>query len=228
MAEELIDVYDDEGRHLGVRDRVTAHAEGWWHRVFHLLIVARRPDGPAVILQRRADTKRTFPGLLDLSATGHLEAGEGPLDGVRELREELGVDLSSDTLVDLGVRRIVDDTPEGLNRELCHVFVAVDDRPLEDYRPAPAEVASVVELPIESGLALLRDALAEAPALEFDGAITRRTTVAVSHFVPEPQHAELGGPGTTDRVDRSGAEPHWATVLERAARVAAGDRTVTF
>jgi isopentenyldiphosphate isomerase len=228
MGDERLDVYDDEGRHRGVRDRVAAHAEGWWHRVFHLLIVARRSEGPAAVLQRRATSKRTFPGLLDLSATGHLEAGEGPLDGLRELREELGVELSPDTLVELGVRRIVDETPEGLNRELCHVFVAVDDRPLDRYRPAPAEVASVVEVPIAAGLGLVRGERAEVAGREFDGHVIRPATIRLVDLVPEPASAEFGEHGAIVSRARSEPEPYWTTLLERAARVAAGDRATRF
>ncbi|MFP3906535.1 MAG: NUDIX hydrolase [Acidimicrobiales bacterium] len=215
MSGELIDVYDEAGRHRGVLDRPTAHAEGWWHRVFHLLLVARRPEGPAVILQRRAHDKVTFPGLLDLSATGHLEAGESPVDGLRELREELGVEIDASALVSLGVRRIVDHTPEGLNRELCHVHLAIDDRPVTEYAPDPAEVASVAELRIADGVELFAGRRATVELMESSGGDRLvRTTVSVDSFVPEPSSTGAG--------DHAGYG-YWASVLALAQRCAAGE-----
>ncbi|MDZ7677863.1 MAG: NUDIX domain-containing protein [Acidimicrobiales bacterium] len=215
MSSELIDVYDEAGRHRGVLDRATAHAEGWWHRVFHLLIIAPRPEGPAAILQRRAHDKVTFPGLFDLSATGHLEAGESPVEGLRELHEELGVEIDASALVSLGVRRMVDHTPEGLNRELCHVHLAVDDRPVTEYAPDRAEVASVAELRIADGVELFagRRVTVDLMELSRSGQLVR-TAVSVDSFVPEPSSTGAG--------DGSGSG-YWATVLGLAQRCAAGE-----
>ncbi|WNQ12825.1 NUDIX domain-containing protein [Paenibacillus aurantius] len=48
---------------------------------------------PCLLLQRRHPGKDTYPGLFDITAAGHLEAGENVSDGIRELKEELGTDL---------------------------------------------------------------------------------------------------------------------------------------
>lgn len=163
---EEIDVYDECGVWLGTKDRLRAHADGDWHRVFHCWVVSGRGGSGTVVLQRRASTKRTFPNLLDASATGHLASGEEPADGLRELREELGIDVPPASLVALGVRRIVDRTPEGLNRELAHVFLLRDDRPLAAYRPRPDEVSGLVDLPLAPGVDLVAGGRDEARAEE--------------------------------------------------------------
>lgn len=213
--DELIDTFDERGRRLGVADRRTVHAEGLWHQVFHVLVVAERPDGPVVVLQRRSAAKATFPGLLDLSATGHLAAGESPSDGVRELREELGVDVAADRLVRLGVRRIVDDSAEGTNRELAHVHLVRDDRPLDAYRPDPREVDAVVDLPIRAGLDLLagRRAAVVCPLVGHDGT-PGSLEVTVEALVPE---APLGEVAVGDPPG------YWTTLLVMAERLAAGE-----
>jgi isopentenyldiphosphate isomerase len=214
---ELIDTFDEMGRHLGVADRRTVHSEGLWHQVFHLLVVARRDERTVVVLQRRAASKAAFPGLLDLSATGHLAAGESPLDGLRELREELGIDVARDHLVPLGVRRIVDETPEGVNRELAHVFLVHDDRRLTAYRPDPAEVDAVVELDVEEGMDLLagqRESV-RCPIVAHDADGVGELVVTVGSLVPE---APLGPVA-------AGSPPgYWLTLLVMAARSASGDR----
>lgn len=153
---EMLDVIDDMGRHLGVKPRENVHLDGDWHRVFHCQIVAERAAGPVAVLQRRAMAKAAFPGLLDISAAGHLAAGETPIDGIRELEEELGVAIDPNALTHLGVRRLVDDSGEGhLNRELTSVFLLRDDRPLHGYVIQPSEVDSVLDVPIHGLLDLL-------------------------------------------------------------------------
>ena len=215
-GDELLDVVDETGRHLGVADRATVHAQGLWHQVFHLLVVADRAGVPTAVLQRRARGKVTFPGLLDLSSTGHLAAGEAPVDGVRELHEELGVSVPPAALVPLGVHRIVDLTPEGTNRELAHVFLVHDDRPLLEYRPDPTEVDAVVDLPVVDGLDLLSGRRAEL-TVEMAAAGADRVDVlgiTAASFVPEPPgEGEDGAPAST----------YWVTLLQLAARSAAGE-----
>ncbi len=153
LEPELLSVVSPTGIPLGRGARRDVHRDGLWHAVFHCLIV--RPGEPArVVLQRRDRSKPTFPGLLDLSATGHLHDGEGPSDGVREIREELGIEVDPDDLVPVGVRLLADDTPEGRNRERVHLFFLSDDRPLPAFTPGPSEVESLVEAPVDGLLAL--------------------------------------------------------------------------
>ncbi|MEZ5230829.1 MAG: NUDIX domain-containing protein [Acidimicrobiales bacterium] len=141
---ELLDVVDPAtGAVLETLDRATVHREGRWHQVFHCLVV--RPAHGTVVLQERAPTK-SFPGKLDLSVTGHLSAGEQPIDGIREAREELGIDLEPKRLVALGTRLLTDSAGEGHNCERMHVFLYDDDRELTDYAPDPAEVTALVEV----------------------------------------------------------------------------------
>ncbi len=90
--EELIDVLTSEGRPAG-RTKVKAlvHRDGDWHRAVHVWIV--QLDG-RVLVQRRAMVKENNPGLWDVSAAGHISAGETPIDAaIRETREELGLEI---------------------------------------------------------------------------------------------------------------------------------------
>ncbi len=156
MVGEQIDVVSPaNGELLATASRSVVHTEGHWHQVFHCLIL--RPSANSVVLQRRALSKVAFPGLLDLSATGHLEAGETPLDGLREFEEELGVPIDSEHLIPLGTRLLADDNGEGKNRERIHVFFVLDDRPLGDYQPPPHEVADLVEIAVVDLIKILSD-----------------------------------------------------------------------
>ena len=152
---EMLDIFDDMGRHVGVKPRDQVHSAGDWHRVFHCQITTIRDGVPSLILQRRSQLKAAFPGLLDLSAAGHLAAGESPVDGVRELEEELGVVADPNDLVLLGERRLVDDSGEGqLNKELTSVFLLRDDRSLDGYVLQTSEVDAVFDASISALLQL--------------------------------------------------------------------------
>ena len=153
-VDELLDVLDATGRRLGVERRSVVHRDGLWHGVFHCLMV-RSVLPVTVVLQRRRLQAKAFPGRLDLSVTGHLVAGESPVDGVRELREELGLEVSPDRLVALGTRLLADDSGEGRNRERAHVFLIVEDRPFADFRIDPGEVEGLVEIAVGDLLNLL-------------------------------------------------------------------------
>ncbi len=165
-AEELLDVVDPAtGAVLEARPRSEVHRDGLWHQVFHCLVV--RPSAGSVVLQERSPHKAAFPGKLDLSATGHLAAGETPAEGIRELHEELGVDLDPDQLVPVGTRLLADDGGEGQNRELVHLYFCADDRSLASYTPAPDEVSALVEVSAESLVALSADPELVVPALRW-------------------------------------------------------------
>ena len=152
---EQLDVVDEIGRYIRTAPRDEVHQRGEWHQVFHCQIVTLRDGVPTAVLQQRSRSKAAFPGLIDISAAGHLAAGETPLDGVRELEEELGVTPARTDLVPLGVRRLADDSGEGkLNCELTSVYLLRDDRPLSDYVLARDEVKSVLDVPISDLLAL--------------------------------------------------------------------------
>ena len=116
------------------------------------------------MLQQRAVGAASFAGKLDLSATGHLGAGEAPSDGVRELREELGIDIEPARLVRVGARLLVDDRGEGRNRERVNLFFLADDRPLPAFDPDPEAVEALIELEVAELLRIVDDRDARVPA----------------------------------------------------------------
>ena len=92
----------------------------------------------AVLMTRRAVTKRTWPGVWTNTCCGHPLPGEASADAVaRRLREELGLRLvhSAVALPDFSYRAVA---PDGMvENEFCPVLVgSVDGAP----QPDPTEV----------------------------------------------------------------------------------------
>lgn len=145
--DEKIDALTDSGEPTGeVVWKSEAHRQGIWHRCFHCWVSGMGVSGPYLLVQRRAAGKSTWPGKLDVSAAGHLAAGEAPLEGLRELEEELGIRVVPDRLVPLGTRRVEQKIPQGYDREFHEVFLLHDHTPPKDLRLQKEEVESVLAL----------------------------------------------------------------------------------
>lgn len=183
--DELLDVYDEWGAHLGVERRDVVHRDGLWHNGFHLWVVS----GDDVLLQRRAAAKQTHPGMLDATAAGHVGAGETIVGGgLREVREELGVTYAPRQLVALGVRTTTDRVGPGgrlVNREFQHVFLAADPRPLAGWTALDdEELDGLVALRL-TAFTELTHGLAPGPwpGRAWDGAHVRAVQVAAGELI---------------------------------------------
>ena len=179
----MLDILDEAGRPTGaVAPKSEAHRLGLWHRCFHCWICGSDSEGAYLLVQRRAAGKDTWPGYLDVTAAGHLAAGEETLDGLREVEEELGLRVEPERLVSLGTRRVEHEIPGGLDREFHDVFLLLDPTPPEDLRLQPEEVASVLRVGLDAVEALYE--AETAPAREYKDAKTVDTHINLVDFVP--------------------------------------------
>jgi isopentenyl-diphosphate Delta-isomerase len=94
---EPLDVLDPQGEPTGaIKPRGEVHRIGLWHRTVHVWIVNSKNQ---LLLQKRSQAKESHPGLWDISAAGHITAGdESKTAAIRELKEELGIDAEASEL----------------------------------------------------------------------------------------------------------------------------------
>lgn len=181
---ELLDIYDDNLVRVGVKEREAVHQDGNWHRVFHCWVIGRDAHGrDRIVVQRRAAGKDTFPNLLDVSAAGHYLAGETIRDGVREVREELGIAAPFEHMIPVGLKIHTAQYAGKIDREFSDVFFLVMpvDLALFDYQRE--EVAGLAAFNIDDGIALMageREWI-EADALGLGAAVIR---IRREDFVP--------------------------------------------
>ena len=108
MADELIDIFDENMNLLGTALKSQAHREGLWHKTFHCWLARKNDEGRVMVwLQLRNKDKSIYPDMLDVSAAGHVKSGEEVKDGYREVTEELGLSLQKDDLVKMFTTREV-------------------------------------------------------------------------------------------------------------------------
>jgi isopentenyldiphosphate isomerase len=185
-VDELLDILDESGRPTGeVVPKSEVHRLGLWHRCFYCWICGSDSGGPYLLLQRRAATKDTWPNYLDVTAAGHLAAGEETLDGLREVEEELGLRIEPERLVPLGTRRVEQEIPGGCDRELHEVFLVFDATPPGDLRLQKEEVEAVFRLDLDDVQALYETG--SAPAREYAGGRTSATRIHLAEFVPKEE-----------------------------------------
>lgn len=124
--QETLDIFSDNGLWTGTASRADVHRLGLWHQTFHAWIVTETDGTPFVWFQRRSMKKQQYPGMWDITVAGHLLCGEQPVDGLREIQEELGIVPSVGPQYLTMVRdEIVTDT--FVDREMCHVFKIYED-----------------------------------------------------------------------------------------------------
>lgn len=90
---EIFDVVNERDEVIGRQPRSEVHRLGLMHRAVHVLVFNSRRQ---IFLQKRSLTKDRQPGVWDSSASGHVDSGEDyDACAVRELREEIGLQLST-------------------------------------------------------------------------------------------------------------------------------------
>lgn len=106
---EMLDIVDEDGEPTGViKERSKVHEEGDLHRTSHVWILRENHKaGWDVLLQKRSKTKDSFPGCYDISSAGHIPAGCGYVESaIRELKEELGLDVRAEELEECWIRKL--------------------------------------------------------------------------------------------------------------------------
>lgn len=167
--DELLDTFDENMKWTGTATRTEVHRLGLWHQTFHCWVLHRDMSGDSLVLQRRHATKDTHPNKLDVSCAGHLSAGENPSDGVRELREELGVDVDFDKLHKAGVYTYTSAVGGAKDNEFCNVFVLIQESPpLASYKPAVGEVSGLYLVRVSDLRNLCRKTVNKVPIEGFE------------------------------------------------------------
>lgn len=181
--DEWIDILDDSGSNTGeVALKSEAHRTGLWHRCFHCWVVWTDGFGEAHLLaQRRSLDKDTWPGWLDVSVAGHLGAGEEPLDGRREVEEEIGLSVEPERLVPLGVRRVEHEIPQGLDREFHDVFLLFDETPPERLTRQKEEVDAIISINLGDARSMANGE--SVPATEYKDGDSSAIRISLPDFV---------------------------------------------
>ena len=141
--EEYLDIWNSEGQPTGetcLKD--IAHQKGLFHPTVHVWFYT---PAPALLLQKRSFLKQTYPEFWDVSVAGHVSAGESILEGaIREVKEEIGLDIKASDLKPLDIRKNTNRFNNGIiDCEFQHVFLVKLDTELSQLRIQESEVDAI-------------------------------------------------------------------------------------
>ncbi|ARI78926.1 NUDIX hydrolase [Halobacillus mangrovi] len=178
---EKLTVFNEEEQPMGVKSREDIHRDGDWHETFQCWFYELNKEGIFVYFQKRAEDKKEFPGLYDITAAGHIEAGEGVvMAGLREIEEEIGINVSSSELIAAGTFK--QDLSDGnlKDREICRVFLYAWDGRRGFY--IGEEVADVIKVELYSFKDLVNGEVRSVP---FKSVLTENSSIlSIDHLVP--------------------------------------------
>lgn len=97
MRTSYYDVVDENDMPTGkIASYDEVHASAIWYRAVHVIVYT--PD-KEIVMQKRAASLKYHPDEIEVSVGGGVDAGETPAQAVlREIREELGINLSEKDL----------------------------------------------------------------------------------------------------------------------------------
>ncbi|MFD1737493.1 NUDIX domain-containing protein [Bacillus salitolerans] len=188
---EMIKIFDAQRNQIGVKNRMEVHEKGYWHETFHCWFVSNEQDTNYIYFQLRSNNKKDFPNLLDITAAGHLLADESVDDGIREVQEELGIELSLSDLIPLGVVKDCIKTGQFIDNEHAHVFLYESKYELNDFSLQEDEVSGIVRTEFNAFYELCNgirnEILIEGmKVIENGQKVILKETVSKQGFVPHP------------------------------------------
>ncbi len=102
-----------------------------------------------MLLQRRSLAKDSFPGCLDISSAGHIEHGYNFIETAKkELGEELGLTVASESLIELFTQTFREESSfrgkRFIDNEINKVYLLNSPVDIADVRLQPSEMSEVL------------------------------------------------------------------------------------
>ncbi|MCQ2469039.1 MAG: NUDIX domain-containing protein [Ruminococcus sp.] len=129
LTDEFVNIVDENDRLTSeCIPRSVVHRNGKLHPTVHIWFIRRRDMGVHVLLQKRSHEKDICPDCYDVSTAGHVTQGdEFKKTALKEIHEELGIDVPSNKLIFLGMRHSHYEFGEIHDNELVAVYIYKGD-----------------------------------------------------------------------------------------------------
>ena len=158
ICDEFLNLIDDKARITAEsKPRTAVHRDGDLHPTVHIWMIKRRDMGVFVLLQKRAHEKDINPDCYDVSAAGHVTQGEEfRHTALKEVREELGLNIDRSQLEFIGLRRACYSKGSIKDNELAAVYICREKINIEDLTLQSSEVAEVCWAEIDELLSIMK------------------------------------------------------------------------
>lgn len=143
---EYFDTYNENMEHIGIQTRAEVHRKGYWHVTFQCWLIFKEDGKQYILFQKRHKDKDTYPNLLDITAAGHLHAGEHISNGVREIKEELGIEVKYEDLIPLEVVKERKAENHFIDAEFANIYLYKCNTPIEQFKLQEDEVVGIFKV----------------------------------------------------------------------------------
>lgn len=139
---EYFDVLNEQGEFTGkVEAREICHEKGLWHRAIYGFIFNKNGD---VLLQKRSVSKKLWPNLWDITAGGHVLAGEFGIQAlIREMKEELGIDVDKNEIMYLVGSTSTNIQGNIINNHFNECYIVTKDIEISQIKLQEEEVSDI-------------------------------------------------------------------------------------
>ena len=140
---ELLEYFDEKNeRKLGIAEREKIHNENLWHREISVWIMNEKNE---LLLQRRSAMKKTGANKFSLTA-GHIGVGECAILGaVREIHEEIGLEVKENDLILLDVYK----NEQEHNNCFSYTYLLKTNKKIEEMTIQEEEVSELKYITIQ-------------------------------------------------------------------------------
>ena len=140
--EEKIDVLNELGEFTGkVETREKCHELGLWHRAVYGFVFNKNGD---VLLQKRSANKKLWPNLWDVTAGGHVLAGEFGLQAIiREIKEELNINVNENEAKYLVGSTSINEKGNIVNKHFNEAYIITKNIDISQIKLQKEEVSDI-------------------------------------------------------------------------------------
>lgn len=158
ISDEFLNIIDDRARITAEsKPRTLVHRDGELHPTVHIWLIKRRDMGVFVLLQKRAHEKEINPDCFDVSAAGHVSQGEEfRHTALKEVHEELGLDIDRSKLEFIGLKRAEYHKGCINDNELVAVYICRENINTEDLVLQSSEVSEVCWAEIDELISVMK------------------------------------------------------------------------
>jgi isopentenyldiphosphate isomerase len=158
LVDEFLNLIDSHSRLThAAKPRSLVHRDGDLHPTVHIWLIKRRDMGLYVLLQKRSHEKVINPDCYDVSAAGHVsQGGEFRHAAVRELKEELGIDITGNQLELIGLRNNYYSKGDIKDNELSAVYLCRENIDADKLVLQSSEVSEVCWVEIDEFLSIMK------------------------------------------------------------------------
>lgn len=155
---EFLDIYNKKEEKIGYSEINKVHKLGFWHRTFGCVFINLNKN--KIYFQIKKADEINKRELLELTVGGHLQAGEELCDGVREIKEETGINVDFNNLSMLYQRNVDKQINNSFKiKEFQYYYLYNSNNlTLKSFQKYDTEeVAGFVELDIEDALNVIEN-----------------------------------------------------------------------